>query len=273
MIGRSSLAAIALALAFQGPSAKPVAPRPVERVCVVGASMSNGMEAGEEFSRFLDATITRDHRPVQAKTSIFFFAGPVDQALEQLAFARESDATMIVGVDFLFWFGYGLQNAEGEPLASEDERLPLLEKGLSLLDPFECPIVVGDFPDMSDAIGTMLLEGQVPAPETRAALNARLREWAGKKKNVVLLPLDRVMAKLRVGEAVEIGRHEWPAGSDDLLLRPDHLHPTVEGQIAVANMVASALVDAKLATADDVDLDVASVFERLGEPMPEGIGH
>lgn len=247
-------------------------PQPLQRVCVLGASMSNGMEPGEDFANVLDATLRRDHDAVRSKTNLMFFASPIETAEEQIAYASESEATLIVGVDFLFWLGYGLKNAHGRPLASEKERLALLDKGLSLLEPFECPLVLGDFPDMSDAIGSMLLEAQVPAPETRAALNARLREWAAERKHVVVLPLDEMMSKLRAGKEVTIGRHTWPADSTDVLLRPDRLHPTVEGQVAIAHLVAHELVRAGLVSADEVELDLAAVFERLGEPVPEEVG-
>ena len=107
---------------------------------------------------------------------------------------------------------------------------------------------------------------------SRSRVNARLRAWAAERDHVVLLPLDAIMTRLRAGKEVTIGRQTWPADSADLLLRPDRLHPTIDGQVAIANLVAHELVRAKLVAETDVELDLAAVFEHLGEPVPEEVG-
>jgi hypothetical protein len=169
-----------------------------------------------------------------------------------------------VAVDFLFWFGYGTINAEGKPLASEDERLALLERGLELLEDFECPIVVGDFPDMSDSIGLMLLESQVPEEATLERLNARLRAWAAERKNVAVLPLAHGVETLRSGEAFTLGKLSYPEQSTERLLQSDHLHPTLEGLVLIAHLVGQALTEIGAAREQDFRSEVGEVLERLG---------
>jgi len=246
-------------------------PHPLQRVCVLGASMTHGLETDMGLARVLEATLVREHDPVLADANLLFFMDPVGIAEEQLAFARKNHATLIVGVDLLFWFAYGSRNAQNERLQDDSERLARLNQGLALLEEIDVPIVLGDFPDMSDSIGRQLSRSQVPEPETLKRLNARLAAWAGEREQVILIPLASALDGLRAGEEITLGRKTWPAGSADLLLSADRLHPTIEGTIAIVNAVADALVRAELVAAADVELDLEAVFERLGEPVPEEV--
>ena len=52
--------------------------------------------------------------------------------------------SLIVAIDFLFWFGYGAgKDAEG--------RMASLEQGLDLLEGLMGPILLGDLPDVRHA--------------------------------------------------------------------------------------------------------------------------
>lgn len=247
-------------------------PHPLQRVCVLGASVTHGLDFNTGMGEVLEATLVREHDPVQTSANLLFFSDPVGKAEEQLAFAEENRATLIVGVDFLFWFAYGSRNAKDQRIRDDSERLAKLEVGLKLLEDLDVPIVLGDFPDMSDSIGRQLHRLQVPQPETLKRLNARLHAWAKEREHVVLIPLADSIDRIRADEEVKLGRQTWPAGSSDLLLSDDRLHPTIEGMVAIANAVADALVQAELARPADVQLDLATVFEHLGEPVPEEVG-
>ena len=236
----------------------------LEHVVVVGASLSDGYQLEHDLTEVLDAQILCEHDPLEKSTTMFFFLDPLRTGPDQLDVAELEDPTALVAVDFLFWFGYGTVNAEGKPIASEDERLALLDHGLGLLEDFECPIVVGDFPDMSDSIGLMLLETQVPEEETLERLNARLRAWSAERKNVAVLPLSRIVATLRSGEAFTLGGLSYPEESVERLLQSDHLHPTLEGLVLIAHLVGQALTELGAARAQDFRSDVADVLERLG---------
>ena len=146
----------------------------------------------------------------------------------------------------------------------EDERLALLETGLELLDELECPLVLGDFPDMSDSIDKMLTAEQVPAPETLARLSARVHAWAAARENVAVVPLAKTVETLRSGKAFTIEGLDYPEGSTERLLQSDLLHPTQEGMVVIARLVARALIDLGAASAEDFRPDVASVLDVLG---------
>jgi hypothetical protein len=168
----------------------------------------------------------------------------------------------VVGIDFLFWFGYGAKDAYGRTIDREPQRLELLEKGLAFLDDLECPLVVGDFPDMSAAVGKMLGPEQMPKLTTLPLLSRRVREWAAKRKQTIVLPLSELVPQLGSSGELHLGRHTFPAGTE--LLQDDHLHPTLDGLTATAQLICDTLVKQELAREADFDFDLASVQKKLG---------
>ena len=250
-------------------------PEPLERVCVIGASVTHGLDFSLGLGEVLDATLVSEHEPVESNANLLFFTDPVGKGKEQLAFVEEQDATLVIAVDFLFWFAYGTRNAQDERLRDDSERLGRLQLGLDLVDAAlaerTIPIVLGDFPDMSESIGRQLHLLQVPSRESLKELNALLHGWAKEREHVILIPLATSIERIRADQEVTLGRQTWPAGSADLLLSEDRLHPTVEGTVAIAHAVAVALVECDLVAERDVDLDLAAVFDRLGEPVPEEV--
>ncbi|MGI9014637.1 MAG: hypothetical protein ACR2GY_10360 [Phycisphaerales bacterium] len=176
----------------------------------------------------------------------------------------KAQPTLIIAIDFLFWFSYGDRNAASEPLRSEEERLALLDLGLDLLASANCRVIVGDVPDMSAAVGGMLSRAQMPENQTLERVNQRIHEWAKTQPHITVVPLADLIAKMNSNEEIVIGRYTWPAGSRDRLIQPDELHPTLDGMIALAQMVANAIedlgVDLQPAT---LNLDPAHVRSRL----------
>jgi pimeloyl-ACP methyl ester carboxylesterase len=236
----------------------------LDRVVALGASLTNGMWLETDLEAVLAATITHDGAAVRSSSDLMFFTDPFTHAEEQLAFARELQPTLVVALDYLFWFGYGAQNAERRVLGGEEERLALLEVGLGYLDGLDVPLVVGNFPDMSGAVGKMIMATQMPAPETLVLLNARLEAWAEERGDVVVLPLADIVASMQGGEAFEIGRHGWPPGSTRRLLHLDGLHPTLEGLGAIVHLTAVSLVERGFVSEEDVELDLAEVLATFG---------
>jgi hypothetical protein len=236
----------------------------IERVAVVGASLSDGFGSGTKLALALEEVIRRPHRPIVDASSSLFFMRPMETGTELLGKALEGKPTLVVAIDFLFWFGYGAVGPEGKPMGSEEDRLVLLEEGLKLLEKVEAPLILGDFPDMSDAIGGILSAGQVPKAETLAALNRRVGEWSKKRANVILVPLARHIVEIRGDKAVKVGKWEWPAGQSARLLQDDKLHPTAEGLVAVCGMIVEGLNGAKVgAAAKDFDPDRKAVLKRI----------
>ena len=267
----------------RGASAQEAArPALLERVVVLGASGSAGFGVSGSMADALRATFVDDPGSLRDESSSLFFLDPLANGANAVERARAADPTLVVAADFLFWFAYGLVNAEGKPLASDEERPALFEKGLALLAEFTCPVVVGDLPDCSRAIGTMLLEAQVPAPATLAALNARLAEWAKERPKVVVLPLAASVERLFAaasparasarrspdGEAapaeLELGGWTYPAReAAALLFQPDELHPTLEGLALIAHQAARGLLERGLVEPAAVRLERDAVLERL----------
>ena len=227
-IGRAAAAAVLCALCACASSRE----RAFERVAVIGASMSAGFALDVEAGRPLDlagvlqCALTARHDPVASAADIFFFMRPADTGALLAEKAAEANPTLVVALDFLFWFGYGV-------VAAEEDRPARLEEGLRLLDRFSCPVIAGDLPDMSEAIGIMLSAAQVPAEETRARMNLRIREWAA-GRGAVVLPLSDLVAKLRAGGEVRAGARVYSGAASRALLQRDRLHPTVEGLACVA---------------------------------------
>ncbi len=280
-------AALGLLLAFpqEGQEAPP-ASNVLERVVVIGASASAGFRLRKSLSDALEATIVREHEPIVSSPNTLFFLNPLVYGPKEIADALEAEPTLVVAVDFLFWYGYGLTNAEGKPLGSDEERLALLEEGLALIAVLECPVIVGDFPDCSHAIGKMLFEPQVPGPESLAALNARLAAWAKDRPNVIMLPFASLVASIletrtrvsgtlgkgktlrlkfpKADGEVTLGDWKYETGAYELLMQPDDLHPTVEGLALIAHFVARSLVERGPVPATEFDLDRESVLQKLG---------
>lgn len=212
----------------------------VQRIAVLGASLSDGVGLDADvgapvtLSSIVEASLLAGHEPIFHKASLLLFANPVQIARENVAEAKAKDPTLVVGLDFLFWFGYGA-------VPSDAERLVLLEKGLALLAEFSCPVLVGDFADVSDAVagstpetkGLLLAPEQVPSPDALKKLNERLRAWAADHPNVIVVPLADLLARVRADEEITIRGNRWFKGSLKGLLQKDRLHPTLEGAIAL----------------------------------------
>lgn len=245
------------ALAAQSPAAvRPAAPPALQRPVVVGASLSYGLGLDQKhengartsFADVAEAALEVEHQRVVDLGHSLMFVNTASNARQLVESAHDRNPTLVVALDFLFWFGYG-------DLPSEDARLALLERGLDQLEGFECPLVVGDFPDMKAALrgksplangGPLLQAAQVPSPETLTKLNARLAAWAAERPNVVLVPLSEFVAKIHSGEKLEVRGNTF-GGKDALatLMQPDLLHPTLRGTIGVWILAADRLVAAK----------------------------
>ncbi len=181
--------------------------------------------------------------------------------------ALRENPTLLIALDYLFWFAYGDVDARGGFLADEHERDELFELGLAQLARFDGPLVVGDIPDMSPAIGLMLARRQVPEPATLERLNARLRAWAAARPEVVIVPLHDMVEQIRRGRGLRIGTRFWAPEQTATFVLPDRLHPSPDGQIASATIVCDLLtahVDG--IEASDFDTRADNAERRLKAP-------
>jgi hypothetical protein len=256
-------------LVQEPPAPAAEAPSSVERMVVMGASLSAGFGLERTLGEALEASLRTEHDRIVDLGDILFFTAPLATGARQVEGALDLDPTLAVAIDFLFWFGYGTIDAQGGPIELESERLELLERGLALLDELECPLVVGDFPDMSAAVGGMLIAEQVPAPATLPLLSRRVREWAAARERTYVLPLSELVGQLGSTAEIRIGRHVFPAGSK--LLQPDRLHPTLDGLAAMAQLVADELVTHQLAREEDWSFGLKELVATLRAPR-SGVG-
>jgi hypothetical protein len=250
---------------------------PLERVAVIGASVSWGYGTHiplqrerythrelVNFSDVLEATLVDEHDLVHHQADLLFFRSPMTSGPMLANAAYEAEPTLVIALDYLFWYGYGHRGVEGRMHTDTESRLALLEQGLATLSKFSCPVVVSDFPDMSPSIGRVLQASQVPSHEALVALNGRLHAWAAEHDNVILIPLASLVSRLQIDADFDIGELNYPAGSTRSLLQADALHPTTEGDIALAQMVMRAIDNTSPSVdEDDYHRDPKLVLARL----------
>ena len=230
------------------------------RVVTAGASVTGGFGVGTDMAHALQAALPGVPE-IRTRADLFFFGDPETMGEKLVSDLREREPTLVVALDFLFWYGYG-DSFSGDELA---ERLERLEQGLRQLERFDCPVVVGDFPDMETAIGRMLREAQVPAPSVLEALNRRTVEWADSRDDVHLLPWSAYREILRELSPGGIrSKHFELSGPVELLLA-DRLHPSLEGQAAIALWTLELLVEAGIVRPDEVLFSFEELVERLKE--------
>jgi len=210
---------------------------PWQRIVMIGASATAGFTASEPLggtntpmyalSRYVDAALTVSHRPVQNLGNAFFFLQPELMGQQQIARALTNNPTLIVGLDFPFWFCYG----EGE---TDEDRLQRFDQGLKLLETVPCPLVIGDIPDASAAVNKMLRPDQMPSLKAIASANQRLKAWAASRRQVTLVGLSEFMRNVMANRAITIRDYTLPAGQTRMLLQNDTLHPTPPGCAVLA---------------------------------------
>lgn len=260
-----------------GPSAPEEAPAPAlfQRVVVVGASVSDGyglqpeLKAEVGLGEVLDCMLLGQRRPTLNLGDAWLFQDPESRGADLVEEALSAEPTMVLAVDFLFWFGYSAS------WVRDKDRPAHLARGLALLERFECPLVVGDFPDVSLALGgegpfggPLLIESMVPTAEELAALNARLHEWAGRREHVVILPVSEFVRRATTGETIAVRGNRWEGGTDGLLQK-DLLHPRSEGAIGLLVMTLDRLVAELDLPPGHVVWDAERVRARLMESIRE----
>ena len=277
VVGLASLQAIA-----GEPTATPTVPpgHLYDRVAVIGASASDGfgvivkdepaptdgraatvqlglakilrLAAAKAAAKAAAAPIVHDY------ASGYFFANPGHVGRGEIDRALKRDPTLVIALDYLFWWVFGTVDAAGEQMSDEDARLKNLEAGLAQLDRLLAagtPIVVGDLPDMADAIGKMLSKAQVPKPETLAKANARIAEWSAVRSGARHFPLAQIHAALKRGEMISLGGTSWETARWGEFLQRDQLHPTFVGTVALAAGLAERARDFDPASASPWQFD------------------
>ena len=206
------------------PQARARARELFSRVGVVGASASAGFGGVAPMSSAFDLALTMPHSIFDVSSSAHFLR-PLDIGQVQTVAVRAKQATLVLAVDFLFWFAYGAK--------SDATRREHLRLGMQMLEELEVPVFVGDLPDVHGASRKMISPSQIPSVEMLAELNATIETWAAAQPEIHLVPLAEWMAALKAEDSVAVwGRpYEVDAGR---LLQWDRLHPTSAGQAVLA---------------------------------------
>jgi hypothetical protein len=243
-----------------------------DRIVMVGASATAGFVETEplggprteqvRWNRYLDATVQAPHEPIQNFASALLFMNPEQASRDQLARALQTQPTVVVGIDFLFWFCYGRGSSDGE-------RLQRFERGLKLLEDVQCPLIVGDIPDASAAVNRMLGPDEIPSEQVRSNANRRLKEWAAGRKQVVLFDLANIMSAAASNQVLSVHGLSLAAGKTRALLQNDMLHPSARGCAVLAVAVVDSLRSAQPTLfAGPLRTDPAEVFRIVNPPKP-----
>jgi hypothetical protein len=243
---------------------------PCDHIVLIGASVTHGFTASEPFggietvrynlSRYLDAALQLPHQPISNFGNSLFFMQVDSSGEQQIQMTLDTKPTLVVGIDFLFWFCYG----DG---FDEPGRLQHLNQGLELLDAIHCPLIIGDIPDVSAAANGILSIDQMPSTETLATANQRLKEWAAKHPAVVVVPLAKFIKTAMADQMLAVHGFNLPAGKTLVLIQDDKLHPTPRGCAVLALAILDAFQASLPGLAErDVCWNAETVFQTVLQP-------
>ncbi|MEZ6194111.1 MAG: carboxypeptidase-like regulatory domain-containing protein [Planctomycetota bacterium] len=235
-----------------------VAPAPAApRLAFVGASISAGFGNGLTLAKALEATTAQSFTTVDA-SDLFTFSDEDAKSLAGVEKALAAKPDAVVALDFLFWFAYGF----GKP--AYEDRKASLERGLALLERFECPIYVGLIPHITDASRAMLAAESVPSAEQLAKLDAVVKAWAEKREKVTLLPVPEWLTALKTGAEIDLFGAKQRYERREIL-NADNLHLSRRGTLVAAALVARELAARKALDAGSLAKDLAAIEKRADE--------
>lgn len=257
------------------PSARTAAAKVTDRVVVIGASISAGFNtsgvAGLPAANLAD--VLRKMLPTESTVVSYadtlLFQDPETRGARQIARAKRAKPTMIVAVDYPFWWSYGMW-------LDENDRLKAMERGLALLDAARdaavkvdgkpVPVLIALLPDTRDlpAGPTVPNVFQVPAKETLTKCNERLRAWAAEREGVIIVPLMEDFERIRGKGTVRVGKAEIDLEKTPAMMQADGLHTTLEGLAFVASRCVESLVKSGVVEEGQIGYeDPIGVVERM----------
>jgi hypothetical protein len=233
------LAALALLAVLQSPTAAPEGPDAevrevvvpardhararalLHRVGVVGASAMSGFGSGLPTARVLGGALRVRERIADAST-VRHFVDPIGIGRDEVERIRKREPTVVFAADYLFWFASGSKGF--------DARVADLELAFDLLETFDCPVFVGDLPNVSGADDRMIASWQIIPEDERVALNDLIEAWAAKHDDIHVVPLAGWYDIARNGGVITIDGADWQLEPGQAL-RKDRLHPSRVGQV------------------------------------------
>ncbi|MDB4296155.1 hypothetical protein N9940_01010 [bacterium] len=216
------------------------------RPVLVGASLSACFHHSEfsnlfkapksealSLDRYLGRAIVAPHGEIKNfGTKLVFLSG--DPTLKKnVERAIEKKPTVVFAIDYLFWYVYGDPKKRGKGMDElSDEEF--LARGLSHLEAFKCPVILGDIPDGEKSVGLILSEKEYPGADAIQKANLQIDEWLKRQPQVVRLPLAAFLSQAVENQEITIAGEVTPAGkSQGRFLQQDLLHPTQDGAAAI----------------------------------------
>jgi hypothetical protein len=265
------------------PSAPVVAApaRLTDRVAVIGASISAGFNTsgalGLPAANLSDALrkMLPEGSKVVCYADTLLFEDPQTRGARQIAKMRKTKPTMIVAIDFPFWWAYGFW-------FEEKDRLKVLERGLTLLEAAQdgaekidgkpVPVLIALLPDTHGLPNgpTVPHALQTPDEDVLDKCNERLKAWAAEHEGVIIVPLLEDFDAIRLKNKIRLGGAEIDLEKTGPLMQPDGLHTTLDGLAFVASRCVEALVQRGLIAKDGIEFeDPYGVAERLRTEGPK----
>ncbi len=244
----------------------------LDRVVVTGASISSGFgvttppvksDLGAHtinMKHVFEGIITSEHKEVKFFGDLLFFRKSRANAQKFIEKIKEYEPTLVIGLDFLFWFGHGKPPKD---ISAPVYRMEQLNFALRLLEQIDAPIIIGNLPDVRVTIGKVLSASQVPTSATLVKLNDRIQTWGDEHENVTVIDAFAFGLKLINDEAITIRNQSWPAGSQEKLLQDDMLHTTLEGTVAASLLAVESINADCLETNSKIIMKKAAANARL----------
>ncbi|HIF42279.1 MAG TPA: hypothetical protein EYQ74_14445 [Planctomycetes bacterium] len=246
------------------------------RVVVIGASVSAGyglrseLNASVRLGDVLQCLIEGEGEECLDLGSNMLFRRPEALGAEQVTDALMHKPSLVMAVDFLFWFAYGRSNA------STRKRVDRIDEALSLLDRFECPILVGDIPDMTMALKgkgpfgfPLITRSMIPSKQARAAINKRLLAWAKARKRVTIVPLSEFLESVQSGKTLKVRGNKWTQKDLAAMMQDDLLHTRPQGSLSLLTLALDRLCLKQEGASNQICWDRDLAYKRLLESTLE----
>jgi hypothetical protein len=261
----ASLAIVAVLAGFPANAEETSAPALFQRIVLLGASATAGFDVSEpfggpktpqyRFANYVEAALIGAHEPVATQATALLFLKVQETMERQVAATVALRPSLVIGLDAMFWFCYGTG-------LTAEQRLARFNAGLRLLEQIDAPLVLGDIPDATKAVGGILDKAELPDLAAIAQCNERLKSWAADRKNVIVFPLAQMMAAATANEDLVLGGHTWEKGKSAALVRSDRLHPSRHGlaALAIAALESAAAANIPPVPATFLCRDVEAVY-------------
>lgn len=222
----------------------------LNNIGIIGASVSAGFTTDYTFAQILSRGIHAPHHFTE-NVDLLFSTKPLIAGDAEVESMTAANPTLIVGIDFLFWYVYG------GPM-SRATRIAQLQHGLSLLERFDVPMVIGDIPDMHGAAEWMLDPRKIPDLSDIDAANATITDFVATRPHIRVLPLKAWRDHIRLHQAMQLPMQRIMMNEADVLY-DDNLHPNEKGMAILAVLVNELITVLlpQLHPQDDISLSLA----------------